>query len=362
LTRLIALARLTAPQALEVGAGVLAEAARRWEPDTGSPGSDPVMLHQAVIGADGRVILGPAPDGRHGGRPQAVSPTGPALAAVLADVAGAARLRARRADPAAEQLLAELDRAATELPGAGVPAVAGMLEEAAAAIDRRAVRAELAALVRAVGGGAVSTDGTRPAGNPSTVVRAAPAWRATKEETRAARRRIGAWLLSVLVLAGVVLLEIAILRDKIATDIGLLLDAGRSGSTPSTAPEPDGLPIVPPAPAAAGGVTAVDLRPLAACAPGAPCTLRLLVRLVPGADPQAVTWSYRIVDRCTGATDTAPGGSVAVPAGGERAEAVGTLTLPALQAVAVVAVTDLPAAAASPPMLVGSCVPDRQAK
>src|SRR3982750_1965214 len=61
LTRLIALARLTAPQALEVGAGVLTEVAKRWGPDTGSPGSDPVMLDQAVIGAAGRGVPGPAP-------------------------------------------------------------------------------------------------------------------------------------------------------------------------------------------------------------------------------------------------------------------------------------------------------------
>jgi hypothetical protein len=165
----------------------------------------------------------------------------------------------------------------------------------------------------------------------------------------------------VLVLAAVVLLEVAILRDDIATDIDLLLDAGRGESSTSAAPEPDGRPIAPVAPAAAGSVTAVDLRPLAQCAPGASCTVRLEVRLLPGADPQAVTWSYRIVDRCTGATGSAPGGTVAVPAGGDRALAVGAVALPAARAVAVVAVTDLPAVAASPPVLVGSCLSDRRA-
>jgi hypothetical protein len=87
--------------------------------------------------------------------------------------------------------------------------------------------------------------------------------------------------------------------------------------------------------------------------------MRLLVRLVPSAEAQLVTWSYRIVDRCTGATapDTPAGGSVTVPAGSDRATAVGTVTLPAAHALAVVAVTDLPAAAASPPAFVGSCAP-----
>ena len=49
-----------------------------------------------------------------------------------------------------------------------------------------------------------------------------------------------------------------------------------------------------------------------------------------------------------------------MPAEGERALAVGTVPLPAARAVAVVAVTDLPAVAASPPVLVGSCLSDRR--
>jgi hypothetical protein len=360
LSRLIGLARLTAPQALEIGASVLAEAAGRSEPDSGSPGSDQVEIEQVLIGTDGRVVLAPTADSRHNGRPSsAAGPTGLAVEAVLGDVARAARLGARRTEPAAEQLLVVLDRAVAELPVAGVPAVAEMLREAAAATDRGAIRAELAALVGAVGRSAGSASGSEPADDLSTVVRVAPAWPATSGRTGTARRRIGAWLLSIVVLAAVVLLEVALLRDHIATDIRLLLGAGRSGSA-SSSPEPDGPPIVPPAPAAAGSVTAVDLRPLARCAPGAPCTMRLLVRLVPAVEPQVVTWSYRIVDRCTGATatDPAPGGSVTVPAGGERAAALGTVTLPAADAVAVVAVTDLPAAAASPPAFVGACPPD----
>jgi hypothetical protein len=73
-----------------------------------------------------------------------------------------------------------------------------------------------------------------------------------------------------------------------------------------------------------------------------------------------VTWSYLVVDRCTGVRDTAPGGKVAVPAAGRRAAVVGTVRLPAAKAVAVVAVTGSPAAAASPPLIVGTCLPGRQ--
>jgi hypothetical protein len=281
------------------------------------------------------------------------------VATVLADLAAAAR-RPGPADPVVAQLLAVLDRAARELPAAGVPAVAGRLQEAAADIDHEVVRTELAALVRAVRERAPR--GAGAAQSSSTAGRTAPAWRATRGDTRTAVRRIGAWLASVLLLAAVVTAEVAVLRDDIAADIALLLDAGRSGSpsSSSTAAKPDGLPIVPPAPAAAGSVTAVDLRPLTRCVPAAPCTLRLQVRLVPAPEPQAVTWSYRIVDRCTGATTTVPGGTVTVPAGGRRTATVGTVALPELHAVAVVAVTDQPAAAASTPVLAGSCLPARQ--
>ncbi|MGY1634601.1 hypothetical protein ACI784_23115 [Geodermatophilus sp. SYSU D01186] len=352
LTRLLSLARLTPPQALELGAAVVAEAAGRRDPDTGGAEDGRVVVEQAVVGADGRVALGTPADGGRDGRP------GPDLGAVLADVAAAARLRARRSDPAAERLLAPLDRAAADLAIAGVPAVARDLTEAADALDRAAVRAELAALVRAARGAAAPGTGAGAPVSPQGRRGAAAAGRAGGRAGGGAGRRIGAWLLSVLVLAGVVTLEVVLLRDDIATDIALLLDAGRSGSEPSAAPEPDGLPVVPPAPAAAGAVAGVDLRPLAACAPDAPCDLRLLVELVPGPEAQVVTWSYRVVDRCTGATETAPGGTVTVPAGGTRAAAVGTLPLPAHPAVAVIAVTDAPAAAASAPVLVGSCRPD----
>jgi hypothetical protein len=362
LARLLALARLTPAQALELAASVLAEATRRPAPAGESSGSDNVTIDQVVVGPDGRVVLHAA---AHGGRtsgPPVVDPSGPSVGTVIAELAGAARLAGRREDPAAEQPLAVLDLAVTELPVAGVASVARTLEEASAAIDRAAVRAELAALVTAVSERVAPTSGPGPASARSTAVRAVPVGRVAHRGAGSARRRISAWLLSALVLAGVVLLEVAVLRDKIVVDIGQLLDAGRSGSAPSAAPKPDGLPIVRPAPAAAGTVTGVDLRPLAPCAPGAPCTVRLLVRLDPAARQQVVTWSYHIVDRCTGATTTAPGGSVTVPAGAGRAAVVGSVPLPAVPGVAVVAVTALPAVAASRPVSIGTCAPDGQAE
>jgi len=310
LSRLLALARLTPQQAVEIGAAVLAEAVRQ-----SGPGADP--------------------------RP---------VAERLEQIAAAARFNGRRADPVADQLLAALDRAVLDLPQVGVAAVARRLAEAVGTIDRDAVRAELAALVRAVP--ASARGGAGPPRAPSTAPRSG---RVAPLETRNTGRRVAAWLLSALVLAAVVLVEVVVLRGKIATDVGLLLDAGRGGATTAAAPTTDGRPVRAPAPAAAGTVTAVDLRPLAPCAPGGACTLRLLVRLAPRADPQVVSWSYLVVDRCTGATAPAPGGTVTLPPNGERAVAVSSVVLPDVPSVAVLAVTDSPAVAASAPVSVGSC-------
>jgi hypothetical protein len=165
----------------------------------------------------------------------------------------------------------------------------------------------------------------------------------------------------VLVLAGVIVLEVAFLRDHIVADIGLLLDAGRGGSAPSAsaARAPDGPPVAAPAPASAGRVTGVDLRALSSCTPGAPCGVRLEVRLTPGIGPQAVTWTFRIVDRCIGSSATATGGSVTLPPGAQRAAAVATVALPATPGVALIAVTGKPAAAASAPVVIGSCTTHR---
>lgn len=354
LSRLLAVARLTAAQALEIGAGLLAAVVTDTTAGSGGPSSAQLAV-DPVVTADGRVVLlGPTANGGRTGRPSAPGTSGCAAEAVLADVVAAARLPGPTADPAADQCLAALDRAVHDVPTDGVPVVARRLQEAAAAIDRTAVRAEITALVRAVSGIGGAASGAPWTGEPPVAARARPVARAPRT-SGSAGRRIGAWLLSILVLSGVVASEVVLLRDDITADMNLLLDAGRGGDQPSTAPAPDGPPIAASAPAAAGNVVAVDLRPLARCAPGAPCTVRLLVQLVPSAEPQTVTWSFQVVDGCTGSPGSAPGGTVTVPPHADRAAAVGVVALPPLDRVAVVAVTDAPAAAASAPLVVGSC-------
>jgi len=349
LARLIALAGLTAAQALEIGAGLLAAVAKRSESDNRGLDDDQVM-----ISLDGRVVLvRTSSGGRATTSSSASAPTPASVNAVLTELAHSARRRARPVEP----LLAELERAIAPATLVDLPAAARTLEEACGAIDRDGVRAELSALVRAIVGvsGANIVSGA-PLRAPSIIAagQARPVGRRADGWSRTAIRRIGAWLLSIAVLVAMVLLEFAFLREDIDADIDLLMDAGRSGSVPSVTPEPDGLPLIAPAPATAGAVTTVDLRTLDRCTPAAPCTVRVLVRLVPEAEPRTVTWVLQVVDRCSGGTATVPGGSVVIAPGEEQATAVGLVQL-AQAASAVFAVTERPAIAASPPVLVGSC-------
>jgi hypothetical protein len=76
----------------------------------------------------------------------------------------------------------------------------------------------------------------------------------------------------------------------------------------------------------------------------------LQVRLRPQAEPQTVGWAFQILDRCTGAVVTTPGGTLTIPPNGDRADAVGTVALPPGDALAVLALTGRPTAASSAPL------------
>ena len=123
LTRLIGLAGLTPPQAFEIGVALLAEAAERSGPE-----DDELGGVQIVIDTNGGIVLVPGSPGcGDGSFPPAAGSAAGAVAAVLADLAGAARRRTGRPDPPGAQLLAELDAAVTQLSAAGIPTVARRL-------------------------------------------------------------------------------------------------------------------------------------------------------------------------------------------------------------------------------------------
>jgi hypothetical protein len=165
----------------------------------------------------------------------------------------------------------------------------------------------------------------------------------------AALVRYGRWALVLAALAAVLVLEMVLLGNRVSADLDALSAAGRqSGAGPSaTALSP--LPVEP---RAAGPIAGVDLRPLALCAPGAICEVRVLVRLVPERGTQRVQWTYLVTDRCTGLAHNAAGGSVTVTPGGRELVAVGQLRLPPASALSITAVTGVPARAASPPLTV----------
>jgi hypothetical protein len=154
------------------------------------------------------------------------------------------------------------------------------------------------------------------------------------------------------VLATVLAAELALLRGRITRDLNMLAAAGRpapSASPGATVPAP---PVPRSAPANAGAVAGVDVRALGSCAPGATCQVRVLVRLHPQPQPARVEWTFQVVDRCAGSVRNAAGGTVTVEAGGQGVAAIDTVTLPTQRALAVTAVTRVPATAASAPLLV----------
>ena len=352
LTRLVARAQLTVAQGVELAAAVTVAAVRWYEPAGAGPGRTPLLAGPVLIGADGRVVAGPS---AHGGGDATTAAAGPPpgtpLAPVLADLAAAVRPRARHAGPAAERLVAELDAAVAELPVGGVASTARRLQEVAAGFDRRTVRGELGALVRAIGGHPA------PPGGPSTVAPpaaalATPRRPATPARTGTTRRRIGAWLprswsSPVSSWRSSASCGPHRRRRRLAPGRRARRCEALAGRAPSPAP---GRPLPAPAPAAAGGVAGVDLRARRCARPVRPAPSGCRCGSSPGAD------SRPCAGRSPGWPTAARARRCRLPAApsprrpaATRVEAVGVVALPAaVPAVAVFAVTDAPAAAASP--------------
>jgi hypothetical protein len=370
--QLIRLTRLTPEQALVVGADLVRglrdrHASRRA---LGGFGAEHV-----TVGADGSVCL---PDevpaewtidqpARHADLVSAR-----ALLVELAAIAGqqppwngVATSAGRRA----EHELAAHELAAHELAAAAGRPVEDLLTAATglgsmADLVGAAARAELADLAAAVGsppaaagpaprvigtesspgsrsvtGGAPGGPSDRPAGSPGQPT--VPRW--------AALVRYGRWALVLAALAAVLVLEMVLLGNRVSADLDALSAAGRQSAAGPSATALSPLPVEP---RAAGPIAGVDLRPLALCAPGAICEVRVLVRLVPERGTQRVQWTYLLTDRCTGLVHNAAGGSVTVTPGGRELVAVGQLRLPPASALSISAVTRVPARAASPPLTV----------
>jgi hypothetical protein len=163
--------------------------------------------------------------------------------------------------------------------------------------------------------------------------------------------RWGRWCAALLVVLALLGLELVVFGDRIESDLATLRTAGTPASgAPASTTNPVPAPL-PPAPPANGPVTTVDLRPLARCEPAMTCEARLRVALRPDPTPRPVSWVFQVTDRCTGATQVVPGGSMVVGGGGTELVAVKAVPLPAGRALAINAVLDTPARAASAALL-----------
>jgi hypothetical protein len=335
LTRLLSTARLTPAQAVALGADLLAALEEQGAAAGTWPHPDAVR-----VGRDGRVRVVDALIGAGG--PPSTNGAGLAPAAALID-----QLRAATGSSATEPgPIPALERAAAEArsPDGRLAFVVAILREADATDGARA-RAELSTLVAMVAGDVAPAPATGPAPRAPAPGRARPR-RPPRAVARAAVVRTWKWILSLVMLIAIVVVEIAFLHDQISRDVQTVLDAGRSVATATGAPA--ALPrVVPPAPTAAGTISRVDLRPVQPCTPGAECALRTQVMVLPQAEPQTITWDIRILDRCTGEAVTLPGGTVTLPPGGDRADAVSTVALSPAGALAVLAVTNSPSTTAS---------------
>jgi hypothetical protein len=280
--------------------------------------------------------------------------------ALLAGLAARATHQPERPGADTEEVRgAALDLASVATQLTGDVAEAAVRLRAAAAEVGPEVHAELAALVAVTAGSVLAPPPVvrvaPPVAAGGTAEGTGPRGRAVEVLRREAERgwtavaRLGRWALALAVLLAVLALEVFLLGDRISADLAALRAAGQSsdrGPVDLTAP------LEPVAPAASGAVTGVDLRALARCAPGGGCQVRVLVRLVPQALPRRVQWHYLVQDRCSGAERRVEGGSVTVAPGGREAAVVGQLAVPPGRALAVTAVVEEPARAASAAVLV----------
>lgn len=109
------------------------------------------------------------------------------------------------------------------------------------------------------------------------------------------------------------------------------------------------------APKEAGPINGVTIeRAEGECARGELCPVRVDVMIDPSAAAQEVSWSLRIVDRCTDKIRKREGVTMSAAAGWRQVYGISRPMLPDSRALAIVAVTNTPAKAASAPLLVSA--------
>jgi hypothetical protein len=184
-----------------------------------------------------------------------------------------------------------------------------------------------------------------------------PRWR------HPSRRAIAAWVAAVAVIA-LVAAAAVILSGRHGAGVATTLPPSASpapsptlppSAPPSAPPSPAASPLVgatPPAPATAGAVVGLSVTPEGpdgcAVAAGGSCKVQVNVDLAPQQAPMTVSFSLELVDRCTGASSTLPGGSVIAGPFYAFVWADTAVPFPSGDPETLFAVTSSPAQAASP--------------
>jgi hypothetical protein len=361
LRRVLAIATLTPAQAAIVAAGVLDGLHALHEAGLGHG-----RLHAGTVwvGHTGEVRLadwglGP-PAGGHD-----ATPRGDHDAALR--LFGSLRRSVRRPGPRrpaeAGALLQALD--ACGGPGEAADLLAGVRRRAGALLGEgtgEQAAHELALMVAALERDAEPPPAVAPPIVPQAGVAPSPAaiWRPARRPVRGVAVVLVLLVVAAIAGAAAVAGRQALSRGHAAAARPRPAPSGRTATptatpAPSPSPSPSGArPLPALAPAVAGSITAVELQPLqGSCQPTQVCPVQVIVRLQPQPSAEDVRWSFRVFDRCTGATSTLPGAGVTALAGWPYVYGTSWPRLPEGRAVALVAVTEAPAAAASPAVLAG---------
>lgn len=131
---------------------------------------------------------------------------------------------------------------------------------------------------------------------------------------------------------------------------GSSIKDGRA-ATSGTGADPKAVTL--PAPQRADPVERVTIKPSEGrCVAGKACAVRVDVLVRRAGTARQVSWSLRIIDRCSGKVRTHPGVTMTAQAGWGQVYGISRPELPQGTALAIVAVTSAPARAASAPLLI----------
>jgi Protein tyrosine and serine/threonine kinase len=270
-----------------------------------------------------------------------------------ADLAAARRLVAalvRNADrPAARrgELLDRLERLAAA-PIADAAAAAGELEHALG--DTAGVADELGSLVGA---------SSRP---PGGVVAATPLPPRLPQNRQPLTRSpvprrwlVAAGTVLVLAAAGAAVLAVSHRRHEAAPPPS----SSRTSPPPPASPSPAQHSTAPAgatavAPRSAGFVDAIVVTPVETCQPGASCPVKVTIKITAHDDVKHVTWTFVLVDPCTGSRTNVAGGSMVAQPSWQHIYTTTSVPLPQTRSVALLAMTTAPVRAASAPVTVPS--------